>query len=44
MPDDAVALLRTYLDGKVGTMEFSTKMEALATKNRQAQTVQILTP
>ena len=40
-PEEAVGLLRAYLDGQIGTMEFSGKMEVL--KMKRAAKAEILT-
>ena len=43
LPEDAVGLLWAYLDGQIGTMEFSGKIEAFRMK-RAAKPEALLTP
>ena len=42
MPPEALGLLRDYLDGRCGTMEFATRMECI--RARQTKLAQVLEP
>jgi len=42
MPPEALGLLRDYLDGRCGTMEFATRMEGI--RARQTKLAQVLEP
>jgi hypothetical protein len=41
-PSDALSILREYMDGRIGTMEMATRMEAV--RLRQPSTTSLLQP
>jgi len=42
LPQDAVAVLREYIAGRLGTMEFATRLEAIKNRVSAETTARIL--